>query len=62
MTHEGAYYDLMNDICAERVKTGYPVVQKRRMGTLQFRKLVEEYLRQRLYKIPTQDCIFLTVF
>ena len=44
----------MNDIedALKKIRGKETPVNRRRMGTLQFRKLMEESLKQRLYKVP----------
>lgn len=53
-THDGSCFEIMNDIedVLITIRNKRPTMSQKRMGTLQFRKLMEEYLRQRLYKAP----------
>lgn len=54
-TRDSSSYELMNDIFMEIKRMGgeYTKAERIKMGTLKFRKLVEENLRQLLYCTPT---------
>ena len=53
-THDGACYEIMNDIEAAlaQIKGKETPINSKRIGTLQFRRLMEECLKMRLYKTP----------
>ena len=53
--HDGAAdYEIMMDIAHEltKIRESFSSANKRKTGTLQFRKLMEEYFRLHLYKVP----------
>lgn len=53
-THDGACYEIMNEIedTLMEIRGKETPINRKRLGTLQFRKLMEECLKQRLYKTP----------
>lgn len=54
-TNEGTSYELLNEISRgiDEVKGGgFTLAEKRRMGTLRFRKLIEENMRQLFFSKP----------
>lgn len=53
-TNDGACYEIINDIEDElvKIKGKETPINRKRMGTLQFRRLMEDCIKQRLYKIP----------